>query len=426
MGANVPVQIPEGQTLTDNGTLNFAAGDMLTMGSACCSAAEIAVAGTLTAAGTTFTGIGDSGTIVVAFGGIIMPTGSTFDVPLFLPYNDVPSLAAGNNMSFDQIEISSGTLPSGNELNLNLIGTNPTNLNYIISGAFTVASGSTLAVGPNVSVQVSEGVTLTDNGTLSFAIGDTLTMGSSCCSAAEIIVAGIMTAAGTTFTGTSSSGSIVVNSGGSLNMVSSTYSLTGLTLNSGSTDTLKVDVFSGKLTVNSNANVGTLSVPTITGDDFSNVGANGIVASGDPNASIPFAGNYWGTTVTAQIAAKIDDHNVNANLPTIAYQPFVSGASGTSATPKAVTFSPDRPDHQPRRDGEHHSRRRDQRRDRDLHHPERHAGHRPDDALPQTCRTAPSRPFTPCPVIPRPVSTSSRPSTAAPPITCPRRTSCTS
>ena len=81
---------------------------MVTMGSACCSAAEIAVAGTLTAAGTTFTGIGDSGTIVVASGGIITPTGSTFNVPLFVPYNDVASLAAGNNVSFDQIEIELG------------------------------------------------------------------------------------------------------------------------------------------------------------------------------------------------------------------------------------------------------------------------------------------------------------------------------
>ena len=42
----------------------------------------------------------------------------------------------------------------------------------------------------------------------------------------------------------------------------------------------------------------------------------------------------------AQIAAKIDDHNVNANLPTIVYQPFVSGASGTTATPASATFSP--------------------------------------------------------------------------------------
>ena len=113
VGANVPVQSRRRQTLTDNGTLSFASGDTLTLGTDCCSAAQIVVAGTLTATGTTFTGTGSSGTIMVNSGGIITPTGSTFNVPLFVPYNDVASLAAGNNVSFDQIEINSGTLPSG-------------------------------------------------------------------------------------------------------------------------------------------------------------------------------------------------------------------------------------------------------------------------------------------------------------------------
>ena len=55
MGPGVPVQIPEGETLTDDGTLSFASGDTLTLGSSCCSSAEIVVwgqpgrgAGTLT------------------------------------------------------------------------------------------------------------------------------------------------------------------------------------------------------------------------------------------------------------------------------------------------------------------------------------------------------------------------------------------
>ena len=74
-----------------------------------------------------------------------------------MPYNDVASLAAGNNVSFDQIEIDSGTLPSGNELDLNLIGTNTANLSYIFPGAFTVASGATLNVGTTVPVQISDG-----------------------------------------------------------------------------------------------------------------------------------------------------------------------------------------------------------------------------------------------------------------------------
>ena len=74
------------------------------------------------------------------------------------------------NVSFEQIEIRSGTLPTGNnELDLNSIGTNASNLIYIFPGNFTVASGATLKVGTNVPVQVSGTTTLTDNGTLSFA-----------------------------------------------------------------------------------------------------------------------------------------------------------------------------------------------------------------------------------------------------------------
>ena len=111
VGSGASVQIPADETLTDDGTLSFASGDTLTMGSGCCSAAELVVAGTLTAAGTTFSGTSESGTIVVNSGGIITPTGSTFNVPLIVPFNDVASLAAGNNVSFDQIEISSGHPP---------------------------------------------------------------------------------------------------------------------------------------------------------------------------------------------------------------------------------------------------------------------------------------------------------------------------
>ena len=87
-----------------------------------------------------------------------------------------PSLAAGNNVSFDQIEIDSGTLPSGNELDLNLIGTNTTNLSYIFPGGFTVASGGNAESGGHRCRPGLEGETLTDNGTLSFATGDTVTL----------------------------------------------------------------------------------------------------------------------------------------------------------------------------------------------------------------------------------------------------------
>src|SRR4029077_7212100 len=130
-------------------------------------------------------------------------------------------LAPGNNVSFNQIDINAGTLPSGNELDLNLIGANTTNLSYNFPGGFTVASGATLAVGTSVTVQLPPGQTLTDNGMLSFADGDTVTLNSNCCSSAAIVVAGTMTASGTTFNG----GSITVNSGGIITPTKSTFNL---------------------------------------------------------------------------------------------------------------------------------------------------------------------------------------------------------
>ena len=41
----------------------------------------------------------------------------------------------------------------------------------------------------------------------------------------------------------------------------------------------------------------------------------------------------------AGIDAIIDDHNNNANLPTVNFQPYVNYSSGTSANPATVTFS---------------------------------------------------------------------------------------
>ena len=55
---------------------------------------------------------------------------------------------------------------------------------------------ATLKVGPGVAVQIGAGQTLTDNGTLSFATGDTVTFSANY---AQIVVDGTLIASGTTF-----------------------------------------------------------------------------------------------------------------------------------------------------------------------------------------------------------------------------------
>ena len=198
-------------------------------------------------------------------------------------------------------------------------------------------SGATVAVGPNVPVTIDAGQTITDNGSLTFAGGDTVSMGS-CCYSQTIAVGGTLTAVGTTFTG--GGGQVTVGSGGNVNLSDSTFSVSSLTLNSGWTGSMNLVVFSGQLDINSAANVGTQASPTITNDDFSNVGSQGIVATGDPNAMIPLLGNYWGTTVLSQIQAKILDHNTNPTTrPTVVFQPYAIGASEISAGTATATFS---------------------------------------------------------------------------------------
>ena len=191
----------------------------------CCSAAPspIVIGGTLKAINTTFNGA--ASTITANSNGRVIASSSvfnigslnltnnsvlfsddlannTFNMPVYVPYGDVPYL--GNNTSFTQIEINNGTI-SGGTLNLNLIGTN-TSMSYVFYQSFTVGAGATVAVGPDVAVVLSAGSTLTDNGTLTFANGDTVALQGGvggCCSAAQspIVVGGTLKAINTTFNG---------------------------------------------------------------------------------------------------------------------------------------------------------------------------------------------------------------------------------
>src|SRR5208337_3512633 len=96
--------------------------------------------------------------------------GNTFNLPLFLPASDVQNLSGtgNNNASFQDIDIQTTTLASGQTLALNAdIGTAQvatSTLRYVfpdsitIQGASTTASAATLTVAPNVSVFIQAGV----------------------------------------------------------------------------------------------------------------------------------------------------------------------------------------------------------------------------------------------------------------------------
>ena len=260
VGANVPVVVSDGQTLSDAGTLSFSDGDMVTLDDGCCpDAAQISVSGSLSANGTAFTGDSSTG-ITFASTGVISGGTNTFNVPLIVPYTDVSSLSG--NTSFEQIEISAATLSSGT-LSLNSIGTTTTKLSYLFPDGFTVASGATLAVGANVPVVLSDGQTLSDAGTLSFSSGDTVTLNDGCCpDAAHISVSGSLTANATTFTGDGST-SVTFTSTGVFSGGTNIFNLplivpyTDVSALSGNTSLEQIEISSGTLSS------GTLSLNSI-------------------------------------------------------------------------------------------------------------------------------------------------------------------
>jgi hypothetical protein len=374
VGPNVPVLTTSAPslTLTDNGTMTFAASDTVTLtavataGSSATAQLVVGSGGLLTSGGVTFNSVvgndnGFIGTtlIAVSSGGHLQASNSTFavgqlnlaigtvlnagdlvgnafDLPLFIPAIDVQYLsgAANNNLRFKDIDLQPDTLTNGQSVALDAIGTQTTtNLRYVFPGSFTVNAGATLAVGPNVPVLTlsAPSLTLTDNGTMTFGAGDTVTLtavataGSSATAQLVVGSGGLLTSSGVTFNsvvgndnGFNGTALIAVNSGGHLQASTSTFALSNLSLNNSANATLNLDTIFGVFTINSGATI------HISQNDFSNLGTNDLVAVGDPNATIDLTMNYWGTTDPNQIAAKVLDHAKDSTRPTVLYSPFLN------------------------------------------------------------------------------------------------------
>ena len=256
VAANLPVVIDPGVTLTDDGTLTFAAGDSVNL-AGYISTEQIVVGGggLLSAINSTFTGSGYQQTnlIMVNGGGHLKASGSTFasslnqvylgnssilnagdlsgnsfNCPLYLPENEVQYLSGtgSNNVQFAAIDIIGGIVPDGQSLALNAIGTSTSNLTYVFAGAFTVASNALVSVAGNLPVVIDPGVTLTDDGTLTFATGDSVDL-AGYISTEQIVVGsgGLLTAANSTITGSGyqQTNLITVNSGGHLEASGTTF-----------------------------------------------------------------------------------------------------------------------------------------------------------------------------------------------------------
>ncbi|HEV3385037.1 MAG TPA: hypothetical protein VG097_09480, partial [Gemmata sp.] len=169
--------------------------------------------------------INDTVTISNAVSGTITVSGSNDGV---LSLNDVSaslSIATGASLS---IAASAATSTLGQ------------NVTIQSSGTLAVGAGAKMVFG---SAPYEAGQTLADNGTLSFAAGDTVSLNDSNYYATEQIVVGsggLLTASGTAFSATAANGSnginstqIVVSSGGHLQAGNSSFAVGQLNLNIG-------------------------------------------------------------------------------------------------------------------------------------------------------------------------------------------------
>ena len=346
--------LTDGQTITDNGALTFATGDSMNFYTYY-GASQIVVNGTMTATGDTFTTLSGGGaSIQVGSGGHLTAvsstfninqlslnnasvygsgdlTGDTFNLPVYVPYGDVQYLAG--NVKFEQVYINANTLPAGQTLALNQIGTNTSSLQYVFPGGFTIASGATLNVAPSISVLLTDGQTITDNGDVDLRhrrLDELL-----------FLLRGVANCGQRDHDRhrrhlhhTQRRGaSIQVGSGGHLTASNSTIGVNEVSLNAGSTANLQFVTFATQLAINSGASI------NIHNDDLSSANAT-VVASGGSTTTIDLTNNFWGTLNTTQIAAKITDHTRNSSLPTVVYQPFLSeDATGVTAANAAATFS---------------------------------------------------------------------------------------
>jgi len=121
--------------------------------------------------------------------------------------------AAGTSGSYSlTIAASNGTSPDASQSFTLTINAAPASVvPTITSGnttAFTVATGATLNVGANVPVLVQTSQTLTVNGAMTLASGDTLSLSSNYAGGTQVVVNGTLTATGTDYNPNGTSNSI--------------------------------------------------------------------------------------------------------------------------------------------------------------------------------------------------------------------------
>ncbi|WP_182867330.1 cohesin domain-containing protein [Rhodopirellula sp. JC639] len=356
---DVFVLIRENQQFSVDGTLTFNNATTLVIEDGYGSnAAGISVSGTgtLEVINTDFARIStgdqrDDIRINVAAGGAFKATDSTFDwdginlaegsvigdgatpwvlrneftQPISVPYQHLQDASRlSDNLRFEDIEILGGSLPTGESLNLNQIGTTtPADLRYIFPSGFTIREDALLSINEGVRTLLKENQQFNVDGTLRFD------------NAASLVIEdgyGVQTSG------------ISVGATGSLDVVNTDFTR----VNTGNVsdrvrifvrgsfyaeksliawDQIEVDP-AGSITFDRNELYTPIQIDSsartnIRINDFSNLASNntGIVIVGDPNGEVDLRYNYWGTTTPEQIDAKILHQVDDVSRPLAVYLP---------------------------------------------------------------------------------------------------------
>jgi hypothetical protein len=259
----------------------------------------------------------------------------TFATTLTVPYRMLPRLAA-NGGSFQDVRIRSASVTSGSTVTLGAMGSGSA-LRYIFPENFTISSGASLLVAPSVTAVIGRGVTLTVGGSMSLDTGSKLLFDEGYGGSVNLVVNGTLNTTSANLAPISPNdyfSGVTVKSNGRWDADRNTdVTIDRSTFEPNSGGTLAGIKIGSQLYLHSGTNA------EIHGNDFSGIGNDGVVATGDSSATINLERNYWGV-VLADIPKKILDRVDATTRPLVDYDPPLSNNQrAVVPDPKTGSFS---------------------------------------------------------------------------------------
>ena len=179
---------------------------------------------------------------------------------------------------------------------------------FVVDGSFVMSSGSSLSMGSRCYVRVNGSMTVNNADSISMSSGNGPTYYS------YINVYGTLSATNTPFNGGSwAYDNIYVYSGGSFTASGCDFQIDGITLNSGSSGSMRYCTISS-LSVHSDSEI------CIAYNSFA---SGHLTVNGDSSAVVNAENNWWGTINPAEIENRITHHEDDTGRPWVDYNPWL-------------------------------------------------------------------------------------------------------